>query len=164
MLEPRRYARILARAQGGDIMDAIAPDTVARLGDRILAMGVKVLMIKAGHRGAYLRTGDIGKLNAATSLNLPVDDWSNLPAAKPVRSVTQQGSVDEDQANGGVRREPELPIHVEIAPQPSPQANEFDFGGDSDNDEDAARSERLRARMVANSRQAALDPGDGIEL
>lgn len=96
--------------------------------------------------------------------NLPVDDWSNLPAVKPVRSVTQQVSMDEDQANGGVRREPELPSHVEIAPQPSPQANEFDFGGDSDNDEDAARSERLRARMVANSQQAALDPGDGIEL
>jgi type IV secretion system protein VirD4 len=78
--------------------------------------------------------------------------------------VAPQGSVDEDPANGGVRREPELPLHVDIASQPVPQVNEFDFGSDSDNDDDAARSERLRARMFASSRQAALDPGDGIEL
>jgi type IV secretion system protein VirD4 len=96
--------------------------------------------------------------------DLPTDDWSQLPVVKPVRSVTPQGSTDEDQANGGVRREPELPLHVEIAPPPIPQVNEFDFGGDGDGDEDVARSERLRARMVANSRQAALDPGDGIDL
>jgi type IV secretion system protein VirD4 len=96
--------------------------------------------------------------------HLPTDDWSKLPALTPVRSVTPQGSTDEDRANGGVRREPELPLHVEIAAPPIAQVNEFDFGGDCDGDEDAARSERLRARMIANSRQAALDPGDGIEL
>ena len=98
------------------------------------------------------------------SADSPADDWSQLPAVKPVRSVTSQGSTDEDHANGGVRREPELPLHVDIAPQPTPQVNEFDFGSDVADDEDAARSERLRARMVANSQQAALDPGDGIEL
>ena len=37
----------------------------------------KVLMIKAGHHGAYLRTGDVGTLNASTPLRLPVDNWSN---------------------------------------------------------------------------------------
>ena len=98
------------------------------------------------------------------AVDTPADDWSQLPAVKPVRSVTSQGSTDEDHANGGVRREPELPLHVDIAPQPTPQVNEFDFGSDVADDEDAARSERLRARMVANSQQAALDPGDGIEL
>jgi len=75
MLEPKHYARILSKAHGGDIMNVVSPDLVVRLGNRILNMGVKVLMIKAGHRGAYLRTGDIGKLNAATSLNLPAENW-----------------------------------------------------------------------------------------
>jgi type IV secretion system protein VirD4 len=87
-----------------------------------------------------------------------------LPIVKLVRLASVGGTIDEDEANGGIRREPELPLHVEIAPPPKPQVNEFDFGGDNDADDDAARSEHLRSRMVANSRQAALDPGDGIEL
>ena len=100
MLEPKRYARILSAADGGDIMDAISPDLIVRLGNRILAMGVKVLMIKAGHRGAYLRTGDIGKLNAATSLNLPAENWSErdlwIPAfpADPRRVRNACGAGD----------------------------------------------------------------------
>lgn len=103
-------------------------------------------------------------LEADRKCGLPPDDWSILPIVKPVRLASVGGTIDEDEANGGIRREPELPLHVEIAPPPKPQVNEFDFGGDNDADDDAARSERLRSRMVANSRQAALDPGDGIEL
>ena len=95
---------------------------------------------------------------------LPPDDWSQLPAVQPVRSKMSTASGGEDEANGGIRREPELPLHFEIAPPPKPQVNEFDFANGDETDDDAARSERLRARMVANSRQAALDPGDGIEL
>ena len=100
MLEPKRYARMLAAADGADIMDAVSPDLVARLGNRMLAMGVKVLMIKAGHRGAYLRTGDIGKLNAATQLNLPAENWNGrdlwIPAfpADPRRVRNACGAGD----------------------------------------------------------------------
>ncbi|MBU2495453.1 MAG: PfkB family carbohydrate kinase [Candidatus Omnitrophota bacterium] len=100
MLEPKRYGRILSEANGGDIMNAVSPDLILRLGNRILAMGVKVLMIKAGHRGAYLRTGDIGKLNAATSLNLPSENWNGrdfwIPAfpADPRRVRNACGAGD----------------------------------------------------------------------
>ena len=103
-----------------------------------------------------LATGDAG--------TLPPDDWSQLAIVTPVRSTASGAAIPEDGANGGVRREPELPLHVEIAPAPRAPIGEFDFGSGDETGEDAARSERLRARMVANSRQAALDPGDGIEL
>ena len=76
MLEPATYARLLARACGGDPVDAIPQDLYRRLGDQVLSMGVKVLMIKAGHRGAYLRTADVSALNAATALRLPLASWS----------------------------------------------------------------------------------------
>ena len=76
MLEPKRYAGLLAAARGGDIIDAVPRDFYRRLGDRVLGFGVKVLMIKAGHRGAYLRTGDVAALNAATALRLPAGDWN----------------------------------------------------------------------------------------
>ncbi|MEJ6011183.1 conjugal transfer protein TraG [Novosphingobium aquae] len=95
---------------------------------------------------------------------LPPDDWSQLPIVTPVRFKANCAVVSEDEANGGVRREPELPLHVEIAPARKAPTGEFDFGSRDEADDDTARSERLRTRMVANSRQAALDPGDGIDL
>jgi len=59
------------------MVDAIPLPLFDRLADQLLSMGVKVLMIKAGHRGAYLRTGKIADLNSTTSLRLPADNWSN---------------------------------------------------------------------------------------
>ena len=76
MLDRKRYAQILAGAAGGDMVDAVPHNLFKILGDRILGMGVKVLMIKTGHRGAYIQTGDITKMNSATHLRLPVDNWS----------------------------------------------------------------------------------------
>ena len=76
MLEPAQYARILAQAAGGDMVDAIPPDLYEPLAARVLALGAKVVMIKAGHRGAYIQTGDIAKINSATALQLPAENWS----------------------------------------------------------------------------------------
>jgi sugar/nucleoside kinase (ribokinase family) len=62
MLEPQRYSSIADQA-GGDMIEAIPPEEYERLAEKVLGMGVKVLLIKAGHRGAYLRTGDLTELN-----------------------------------------------------------------------------------------------------
>ncbi len=77
MLEPDKYNRLLAAAAGKDMVDMVSQDLFDHLAGRILSLGVRVLMIKAGHRGAYVRTGDISKLNASTSLKLPVGNWSD---------------------------------------------------------------------------------------
>lgn len=77
MLEPKEYARLLAEANGGDIIDLIPRELYDILGDRILALGVNVLMIKAGHRGAYLRTGNIEALHARTTLRPPLESWKD---------------------------------------------------------------------------------------
>jgi len=92
------------------------------------------------------------------------DDWSGLAPVKPSQTPSPSGRAAHDEANGGLRREPELPLHVEVAPQRPSQISEFDFSGESEADADATRSARLRDRMVGNARQASLDPGDGIEL
>lgn len=73
MLDPAQYARIAAKAGNRDIIDMIPPETYRTLGDRILALGTKILIIKAGHRGAYMRTGHVD----IPSLALPVANWSN---------------------------------------------------------------------------------------
>jgi type IV secretion system protein VirD4 len=100
----------------------------------------------------------------SSSEDLCSDDWSGLVEIKTPGRMTPKDAATSGDPDGGLRREPELPMHVEVAPQKRSRINEFDFVKAGDADDDAARSERLRSRMTANARQAALDPGDGIEL
>ena len=77
MLEPEQYACLAARAAGGDLVGAIPSEAFERLSDRILALGVTLLMIKAGPRGAYIRTGNVEKLTSSTALKLPAPAWNH---------------------------------------------------------------------------------------
>jgi type IV secretion system protein VirD4 len=94
------------------------------------------------------------------------DDWSRLPA--PVLNHGQEigssgGAHIGDPANGGIRREPELPQHEEIVPEQSRATPEFTFA-EEDPDDDAVRARALRQQISGLARQAALDPGDGMKL
>lgn len=98
----------------------------------------------------------------------PTDDWSRLPApvtkgvSKPVSASGARPSVD-DPANSGIRREPELPGHEEIVPEVSRLPTEFDFQEEGD-DAVAVRARVMRTNGPGLARQAAMDPGDGLEL
>src|SRR3546814_2898811 len=79
-------------------------------------------------------------------------DWSLLP--EPQRPAPKEAKADEevseasDTENAGIRQEPELPLHEDIAPVPPAPAGEFDFGeGDSNCDD-------TRLRQAAVSPQA----------
>ena len=97
----------------------------------------------------------------------PSDDWSKLPVPAAVDAVRKAGASGEtrsdDPANAGIRREPELPEHEEIAPEQAKSAPEFVFG-EEDPDDDAVRARALRQQARSLARQAAMDPGDGIDL
>jgi len=102
---------------------------------------------------------------AAKSNNPKFDDWSAMPAIKPVLKKKRKTAALEDEANSGIRREPEIPAQVDILPQKGKdRSGEFDFGDQSEGADDAARAERLRIDMARSARQASLDPGDGIAL
>ena len=95
-----------------------------------------------------------------------VDDWSLLPV--PALSAGREFSSSpetqiDDAANGGIRREPELPQHEEIVPEQATPAPEFVFG-EEDPDDEAVRARALRQQARGLARQAAMDPGDGMEL
>ena len=91
------------------------------------------------------------------------DDWTGCAAAADPADVARIVRAQEDAANGGLRREPELPEHVAIAPETTaPPAQEFAIV--DDDPDDAARRAAVRRRMQGLARQASLDPGDGIEL
>jgi type IV secretion system protein VirD4 len=101
----------------------------------------------------------------AKSNSPKADDWSTLPAIKPVPRKKRKTAAAEDEANSGIRREPEIPAHVDIVPQKGKdRSGEFDFSDQSEGTDDAARAERLRIDMARSARQASLDPGDGIAL
>jgi type IV secretion system protein VirD4 len=91
-------------------------------------------------------------------------DWIAGRVQQPAEAEPGQKDAD-DAANGGIRQEPELPVHEDIAPPPQRSASgEFDFS------EDGAQADaaRLRAaadrRMARRAQAAALDPDDGIQL
>ena len=98
----------------------------------------------------------------------PTDDWSRLPAPAN-RSVSKPASVSgarpsvDDPANSGIRREPELPGHEDIVPEVSKPPTEFDFPEEGD-DGVAVRARVMRTNGPGLARQAAMDPGDGLEL
>ena len=89
----------------------------------------------------------------------PAED-GDAKAAAPAEADT----AAEEGANSGIRREPGLADHEDVAPEPVPEVNEFDFDRDGEGS-DAARDRRAMDRaMQRNARNASLDPGDGIDL
>jgi type IV secretion system protein VirD4 len=96
----------------------------------------------------------------------PPDDWSGLPVpavgAGPEASLSGKTRSD-DPANGGIRREPELPQHEEIAREPVGSKPEFTFGEEAP-DDNAARARALRQQVRNLARQGAMDPDDGMGL
>ncbi|OQM76719.1 conjugal transfer protein TraG [Manganibacter manganicus] len=93
------------------------------------------------------------------------DGWSTLPAPElDVAQETKAGDGDEDEANAGLRREPELPEHVAIVPETEKEpAREFEMLDDEPED-NARQRQALRGQMRQIARQASLDHDDGTEL
>jgi type IV secretion system protein VirD4 len=96
----------------------------------------------------------------------PPDDWCQLPppAVSTGSEAYSSGKKrSDDPANGGIRREPELPQHEEIAREPVGSKPEFTFG-EEQADDNAARARALRQRVRNLARQGAMDPDDGMGL
>lgn len=94
------------------------------------------------------------------------DAWSELKPQRPDAVLAAELDKAEDAANGGLRREPELPDHVAIAKETTGPAAVDEFSTMlEDQPEDAARQRQaLRQQMRGVARQVALDPNDGIDL
>jgi type IV secretion system protein VirD4 len=97
----------------------------------------------------------------------PSDDWSRL-AVPAAASTSQEANwagdkLMDDPANAGIRREPELPQHEEIVSESEKAVPEFVFA-EEDPDDGAIRARAMREQVRSLARQAAMDPGDGMEL
>ena len=84
-------------------------------------------------------------------------DWAGAVIA------AEKGSDTEDPANAGIRREPELPEHEEIAPEPRRPVQEFEPVEDEPDDEVQRQSTMQRA-FGGVARQVSLDPDDDMRM
>jgi type IV secretion system protein VirD4 len=104
------------------------------------------------------------------------DDWSSLerPAVLP-GNVAHMADSDEivdaaeseeqdDDTNGGIRQEPAIPDHENIAPEPRAGTSEFDFGNESRDDDPVRERKAIEGAMRRGARLASQDPDDGIDL
>jgi type IV secretion system protein VirD4 len=106
------------------------------------------------------------KQNHDSTKQVPIDAWSARPApsALPTAELKDDGvRAAYGPANGGIRREPELPEHEDIAPAGVPALPEFDFR-DDEADDDVQRARILRRQAANVARQASMDSGDGMDL
>ncbi len=90
-----------------------------------------------------------------------------MPAtqAKNLKAAVASKSEDKDPANGGIRREPEIPEHETIVPETAPTTPLLDdVQPEQADDEEAVRARTLRTRIRSVARQASMDPDDGIAL
>jgi type IV secretion system protein VirD4 len=88
------------------------------------------------------------------------DDWTGLPVITGAPPRTHADLQDLAKGEGGLRREPELPEHEEIAPERRAD-NEFDLVDDAEADEEAVKARVLaRQRLQTFTRAAAIDRGD----
>jgi type IV secretion system protein VirD4 len=83
-------------------------------------------------------------------------DWDGL-------IVLAQTTAGADPDNAGIRDEPELPAHEEVAPAPHRAAREFELPEDEP-DDDAQRSCAVPRQARTTAQQAALDRADGMEM
>jgi type IV secretion system protein VirD4 len=84
------------------------------------------------------------------------DDWAESIGAPPPAQT-------EDPDNSGIRREPELPAHEEIVPEPRQPAQEFELVEDEP-DDDAQRLRVMQRQVRTIARQVSLDPADDMGL
>ena len=77
IMMPEEYFKIMSVASNSDIIDLIPVSIIREIGKKAIDFGVKILLIKAGHRGIYLLTGDVSTLNRERGFSLPEDDWNH---------------------------------------------------------------------------------------
>ncbi|HCB90086.1 MAG TPA: hypothetical protein DEP71_12500 [Porphyromonadaceae bacterium] len=72
---PEKYVEIDSMVGYDDFVDKVPLETVREIGGKIINTGVKILLIKMGHRGAYLITGDISDINRTKVVSLEHESW-----------------------------------------------------------------------------------------
>lgn len=94
MLRRNTYQELDRAAGGGDMLAQFTPELLSSLGQELLALGVKVAVIKLGHRGIYIRTAGQAAIEAMGRAR-PVQPaaWTDRELWAPALKVNEVGAT-----------------------------------------------------------------------
>lgn len=94
-LRPDEYQKLVLN---GDILSQTTPESLSDISQEVLQYGVKIILIKLGNRGAYLRTADQNQLVKMGRLKpAHISEWDDIELWAPcfkVKVVGTTGSGD----------------------------------------------------------------------
>ncbi|MFO7697428.1 MAG: carbohydrate kinase family protein [Anaerolineae bacterium] len=95
-----RFEEIARASRGNSMIDLLKPEDIIDLADTALEMGAGIVLIKVGHRGSYLRTGN---LSAQMGRGAPADlvEWQHRELWAPAFSVHVVGTTGAGDATVG---------------------------------------------------------------
>ncbi len=88
MVDKDYYLALAEETGPRNVIDRLAPQKVTETADKLVRMGAKAVLLKAGSRGMYLKTAD-REAFAGFGRALPAspEDWTGLSLWKPARAV-----------------------------------------------------------------------------
>ncbi len=94
MLHRQTYDEMHASAAGADMLNLFTADLLSELGQELLGLGAKIAVIKLGHRGLYVRTGDASAI-AALGKASPTDasGWTAKELWAPAFRAKEVGAT-----------------------------------------------------------------------
>ncbi len=99
MLHREMYERLNQAASVGDRQAIVSPGLVSGLGDELLALGVRVLALKLGELGLYLRTADRERIaGLGRACPSDIDGWSRRELWAPCFQVDVVGTTGSGDA------------------------------------------------------------------
>ena len=99
MLRRRAFDRFAAISENSRPLDHIEPSTIAELGQELLDMGAKIVALKIGERGLYLRTASASVLTRmGRRLVIDITAWSDRELWAPCFAVQVAGTTGSGDA------------------------------------------------------------------
>jgi sugar/nucleoside kinase (ribokinase family) len=77
MLAPEQWQSLTATADGRDMVDLVPDHLYQALASDATALGASIVLIKAGHRGGYCRTGSVAELLTNTRLSITAESFTD---------------------------------------------------------------------------------------
>ncbi len=100
IINPGKYPEVLSSAARASVVDELILNAIRETGRQFIKSGVNILLIKAGHLGAYLLTSNVSSLNDKAGLKLDSKNWNhrelwcNAYKADPVKIKNSSGAGD----------------------------------------------------------------------
>jgi sugar/nucleoside kinase (ribokinase family) len=99
MLRGETYRELCRSAAGSDLLALVTPQLLSDLGRELIAMGAKIVGLKLGSRGMYLRTGGRDVINSiGRARPSDPDTWAGVELWAPCFKVAIAGTTGSGDA------------------------------------------------------------------